>query len=448
MMLYPSRVIITCLVCLVFLSSFADNNLNISKITIKDSIRTTESSFIYNSDNKEVVKFTVIDGLNTSLQETQYNFGQISQILNYIWLNNAWSLVKKTVCNSIDDHRTSTVISTLHLGTWSDSLQIIQSLQSGASAYTVSVWQNNRWNNYTKSESALDTTDSSALSTTCYTGSGTDWLPCKRVDYTYLSIKGRKLLSKVTVLQYDNGNFVNEGQTAYYYDTLNNVLKEQLSSVWSANKWQPAQRTVWSYDAISRLTYETMQIWEATYWKNMLRYNYLYDPKGYLTDKITQTYIYNAWRNMYISHMTNDADGNNINIASTELFWGGTQGNEHDTYIAYSAPALNTSGILWGNNVTISYASSIATASQEPDDKNTIRTAPNPSTTGIYHIDCGNKRLTGWRTFRLNGLPVKADHQMGQSTVVDLSDQPDGMYLLQIVTDAGSSCAKLIKKAR
>ncbi len=68
---------------------------------------------------------------------------------------------------------------------------------------------------------------------------------------------------------------------------------------------------------------------------------------------------------------------------------------------------------------------------------------PNPSK-GIFQIEQGNNELVSYKITDITGKTIKKFTKEQKQFTIDLSDQPEGIYLINIKTDKGNYTARLM----
>lgn len=76
--------------------------------------------------------------------------------------------------------------------------------------------------------------------------------------------------------------------------------------------------------------------------------------------------------------------------------------------------------------------------------KNNIFIYPNPSE-GIYYLNHSGAEIQSWTVTALNGQMIISQKQPS-SSVIDLTDCPQGIYILKVQTSDGQFIQKIIKK--
>lgn len=71
---------------------------------------------------------------------------------------------------------------------------------------------------------------------------------------------------------------------------------------------------------------------------------------------------------------------------------------------------------------------------------------PNPNTSGRFTIEIKNSEpeIKGWEVYNVYGEKVHSSAQKNNHSEVDISNQPNGLYILHVTTDHGSFSQKVI----
>ena len=196
------------------------------------------------------------------------------------------------------------------------------------------------------------------------------------------------------------------------------------------------------YDQAGRLVEELYFYWNSMVWENKLRYVYQYNEQGELLNKQLSMPVYNQWRNSvninYLANQTDDV----LDIESVYGFWGGNEGEFVASRIPYSFNGEMR--IAYGQKMQITYSLATDVNVRPFSNKAIIRVYPNPSS-GIFYYNPAEIEVISWIAYDVNGRKVKVK-PTGQSTgIIDLSDKPNAVYFLKVITAEGFINAKLIK---
>jgi hypothetical protein len=243
-------------------------------------------------------------------------------------------------------------------------------------------------------------------------------------------------------------NWVNLEMMNWYYTPNTTAVASVRNKKWLPETigWENTQIIYYQYDDQLDVLSETYQRWNTQFWENDLRYDYQYDTNHQLLNKTLSKQVYNDWRGL-ISINYSDFVNNKANTVESKYdFWGGTTGEFTTSYIPY---VFNTEmTIQKGKSIHISYEPVTDTGLSTPGTGNALKfipVYPNPSD-GIFYINTGKYELKSWTVTDLNGQVVKSQVQSFISGVIDLTDVPKGIYILQVTTVNERLIQKLIKE--
>jgi hypothetical protein len=120
-------------------------------------------------------------------------------------------------------------------------------------------------------------------------------------------------------------------------------------------------------------------------------------------------------------------DKNNTGNFSTFTF---TKGPDPENQTPANVPSFSSISIAW---------EPVPTSVADPTPEKNYRVFPNP-TTGIIKVS--GDHITGIQVLNHTGGLIG----QANSTSIDLSDQPDGIYYFRIITDKGVFTKKVVKK--
>ncbi|MDP4238526.1 MAG: T9SS type A sorting domain-containing protein [Bacteroidota bacterium] len=300
------------------------------------------------------------------------------------------------------------------------------------------------------------------------------WILSIENDFAYLP---NGSTGSITTTNYQSGNITNQQLSTFIYNqdgTLQSQLfQEEAGNVWvnselinwfyvpnssliasvrnkkwiaDTSSWENTQMIDYQYNDSSKLVSETYQRWNAMFWENDTRYDYQYDSSNNLLRKTLSQPIYNEWRGLVSINYSNFTQDRATDIESMFDFWGGNTGELTTSYIPFM---FNSDmSIQKGRSIQISYIPVINTALYPPVGNNSIQMIPvypNPSD-GIFYINTQECDVKSWTASDLSGRILKKQVQAFQSGVIDLTDYPKGIYILQVTTPDGQMIQKLIKE--
>ena len=253
------------------------------------------------------------------------------------------------------------------------------------------------------------------------------------------------LVSQLTK-QYSTAGWINSDSINWFYYPNTSLVKTQKNKIWNngISAWENSQRIDYEYDDNSQLLSESYQHWATMYWTNDVRYDYLYDSDNVLLKKSQSMPIYENWRNT-VSINYSDIIANNANtIQSKYEFWGGKKGELTTSFIPFNFNGESV--IRRAKSIQLSYIEFNDTILQTSTPENQfVKVYPNP-TYGIFYINVHDKNLKSWYISDLNGRIMMQNESAIQSSVVDITDLPKGIYVLKVLTDNSACISKVIKR--
>lgn len=256
------------------------------------------------------------------------------------------------------------------------------------------------------------------------------------------------LLSEELVQQnLNDSDWINYKITNWYYKPGTQLIKCQRVKFWNKNfsSWENSENIENTYNAENELETETFQNWKIMFWNDDLRYQYIYDTKGVMLSKILLKPIYHQWRKM-LSINYSDFNNDKANLIESEFeFWGGNTGELTTSFIPFD---FNNSIVIQkGEKIEISYSSTNNNTGFPAiyTSGDYIQVYPNPSK-GIFYIDTDKYLIKSWTIINTNGQVVQSKAQGNQSGVIDLTDLPNGIYLIKVKTENSQFMQKLIKQ--
>jgi len=242
-------------------------------------------------------------------------------------------------------------------------------------------------------------------------------------------------------------DWVNTELINWYYLKDSNKVLSQRKKKWIADtsNWENTQRVDYKYDE-NKLVAETYQRWKIMFWVNDTQYNYNYDNKGLLLRTTLSVPKYNQWLSI-ITITYSDFTDNKAGLMESQFdFWGGNTGERTTSFIPFMFN--NEMAIQKGERLQLSYLPVTDTGIPEINSSGLLKLIPvypNPSV-GIFYIDARAYGVQSWTISDLNGCVLKTQVQPANSGVIDITDLPNGIYLLQVRTREAHFIQKLIKE--
>jgi len=238
--------------------------------------------------------------------------------------------------------------------------------------------------------------------------------------------------------------YINVSKSVYSYKA--NAIESLRNYSWNSKSsiWENDTKLEYLYDATGNIQEEISWQWNSMYWQQVLRYNYLYDTKNQLYKKLVSTPIYRDWRNTNSVNYLRQPDSHNMTIESVYGFWGGKAGDKLNTHIAF--PFNDETIIRKAETIQLSYVPFIESAVtvNNASQPSLVRVYPNPSH-GVFYISNFEASNSTWTLSGLNGTVYKNSGSNINSSVIDISELPNGIYLLNIRSASEIGTHKIVK---
>jgi hypothetical protein len=267
---------------------------------------------------------------------------------------------------------------------------------------------------------------------------GVDLAFISRVTY---SVGGRLL---AMLVQEEVGNERhNRDSITWFYNDEGQVFS-QRSRKWNeqGGHWVNTQIVNFEYDATGNLTAETYLQWSGVHWENIYRYEYQYE-NNIQNRRTLQAHIHRDWRDMISIHYSDFQNGKAQEIWSEFDFWGGNAGELTASHIPFF---FNDELVVRrAERIRINYEEFSNITNNVNHRDLIIQVYPNPSD-GIFYLNAEQHEMLSWKVLNINGQMIKSYIQKSHSGVIDLTELPQGIYILQVETSIGTQQKKLIKK--
>lgn len=246
--------------------------------------------------------------------------------------------------------------------------------------------------------------------------------------------------------QFSGSGWVNTDSIYCFYYPNSMLVKTQKNKKWNSvtSAWENFQRIDYAYTDSNKILSESYQHWATMFWENDVKYDYIYNADNVLLKKSLSLPVYEEWRKTNSINYSDIIDSKANTINSVYEFWGGNVGDLTISFIPF----------VFNNELLIRRAKSIQLSYAQFNDtilKNALQSTssinvyPNPSN-GIFYINVHEKTLKSWIICDLNGRVMKKSDRTYQSSVVDITDLPKGVYLLKVMTDDSSETTKIIRQ--
>lgn len=430
--------------CLAQLS--AQENL-VQQIIVYNDTATYQYTYLYNADNKKVLEIEHIGNngswQNTAQTEWLYS-GQncTSQVYRKYTAANTWEKQYEIV-TSYQNDKPVLIVDTDYSQTADGTPLTKTTLNYNAnglvSERTLDIWNDNVWSrsfsvSYTYTDTLMATMSvKDSANATWYTAA-----------YTYTAT--HQPLQQ-TVMQNVNDSMVNLQQCNWGYDASDRVAYTNVK-YWELTDagyaWVNSQNILYEY-ANGVLSSETYQYWNSEYWQVDMQYVYSYNADGVLENKMLRFPLYNKWRDISSFLYSYQSSPKQETIVSQYEYWGGEEASENISLIPYVFNYVDNIESKEGYRVDVLYydPTQVGTSYQLPE--NNISIYPNPST-GVFYIDTQKYDISSWKVISLSGATINEHSNAERTGIIDISTQPDGIYLLQVVSEQDIYSLKLIKQ--
>jgi hypothetical protein len=229
--------------------------------------------------------------------------------------------------------------------------------------------------------------------------------------------------------------------TLYFYDSSTGNLTLQIQKKWNdiASKWENQAKSEFIYNEGGILIQEIYSHHSGYFWIANTRYDYVFDSQGLLKSKIMSQPIYRQWRKIYTIEYS-QIENNQPNLMESKYnFWGGNTGELVNNYIPYYFN--DEISIMEASKMEIKYTTDITVVTNSVFETGWLSIYPNPSN-GVFYVNTQNYYIESWQVFDLRGIVLKSEVNRIRTGVIDLTDFPDGMYMIKAMT----SDNKLLKQ--
>ncbi|MEA4935682.1 MAG: T9SS type A sorting domain-containing protein [Paludibacter sp.] len=230
------------------------------------------------------------------------------------------------------------------------------------------------------------------------------------------------------------GEVVDKQLSLFYYDKYNGNLMSQVQKKWNdkSAKWENRTKSEFTYNTNGKLIQETYSYYSSNFWTVNVRYDYIYDQRGLLQSKIMYQQLYRQWRKIYTIEYSNIENEQPNLMESKYNFWGGTTGEYVNNFIPYYFN--DEISLMEANRIEIKYTTDITLVTNTSFEVGWLKIYPNPSN-GVFYIDTQNYYIESWEVFDLSGLRLKSDTNHFRTGLVDLTELPDGIYMIKAITN-------------
>lgn len=251
------------------------------------------------------------------------------------------------------------------------------------------------------------------------------------VRYVYNS---NGYLDSVMLMNSIHETNINESLTLYFYDKANGNMTSQIQKKWNvqALKWENDTKIEYVYNQDNKLTKEIYAHYTTLFWTTNTMYEQIYDSNGMLLRKIMYKPIYSQWRKIYTIDYSGAENGRPNLMESKYNFWGGEAGQYVENFIPYYFN--DEIAIMDADRMQIKYNLETAVTTNIPYETDRLKIYPNPSN-GVFYIGLEGSHVQYWEVYSLNGELVKRNGNEYRTGIVDLTGQPDGLYMIKATTN-------------
>lgn len=409
----------------------------VSSITSIVNDTTYITKFKYNNHNQLSSKEIFID-INDNLSKIkystyQYNNNIVSEQHDYILTQSTWKEIYSKISKIANNKPLTTTITII-----GDSNTIKET-----TTYLYNI------NGANTSENRITTIDNETQSTTLIT---------YQYDNNKLSTITQNIsIPNSTSIQIDTEikdsiNYTTTITKQYIenrWDTIHkNIVKSDINGEplyetdyrYINTKWIPIKRSIYTYDINGNLINKLYQSWQIQFWQNILITKYEYNENNDITQETIYTTKNNEIQPQYI-HTTNYDEDNQIsNIYAEQTFWTQYERDYH-TFLPLTNNLCNE--FHYSKSIEFTYQKGIID-NTTTETYNSVTIYPNPSPDGKYYIISHNETsILSYYIFNLDGRLL--EHNTSQTSNIDITSYPSGIYLIQIETQQGFTTKKLIK---
>jgi hypothetical protein len=107
-----------------------------------------------------------------------------------------------------------------------------------------------------------------------------------------------------------NGLWINSSKTLYTYNA-NSRVSAQTEQLWDtiSSSFEKSYRYAFTYNASGNTTFMLFERWDGSAWQNDSRYTYTYDGNGYLISLLEEAWFGGSWVNNLLYTYTNNSGG-------------------------------------------------------------------------------------------------------------------------------------------
>ncbi len=425
----------------------AETKQVVTEMQIADNDTLFKYSYLYNNLAQPVVetkmKNTGSTWENISQTEWYYQNNTLAQQIYRIWANNQWKdnyhiRFDKTVSKTTETH--STVLNSLETDTRKIETDFSNNLKISETEY---LKLNNGWDKkletryFYSSNNLIDSIFTSHFENNILTDA-------YKTNYTY-NLSGTCKFALIQLKKATDLEFSNVTKSIYSYKNNTALVTIQRSQLWNkaASKWENDTKLEYYYDEFGNIYEEIAWNWKTIFWEQIIRYNYEFNSDNQIFKKLVSIPLYRDWRNTNSVNYLRVPNSDNITIESVYGFWGGKTGDKLNTHIAFR---FNDETIIRkAQSIQLTYIPFFESSlPQTHQNASIFKVYPNPSK-GIFYISNFDSTVSKWTVTSLNGATLKSSLGHNTTAIVDITDLPNGVYLLNTRSSSANSTHKIVK---
>lgn len=254
----------------------------------------------------------------------------------------------------------------------------------------------------------------------------------QKLQYIYSEITGK--LDSLISFDIQTTEETKKQLTLFFYDKSTGNPALQIQKKWNGitGKWENQAKSDFIYNQGGVLIQEIYSHHSGFFWIANTRYDYVFDSQGLLQSKIMYQPIYRQWRKIYTIEYSQIENNQPNLMESKHNFWGGNTGELVDNYIPYYFN--DQISIMEASSMEIKYTTDITVVTNSVFETGWLKIYPNPSN-GVFYINTQNYYIESWQVFDLRGTVLKSEYNRIRTGVIDLTEFPDGMYMIKALTN-------------